>query len=265
MWCITSAETAKISKALEKGLDSVELSLDLGLTRESVSTAQFKSIDLSKVREGSIYALEGKKLLKLAMMTEHYFRLVPTDGAPALEIDGIRMHVTKEGPPQIMARKWLSALRVSKGLRVLDVCTGLGYTAMEAAGRGAKVTTIEKYTEVVELAKMSPWSAGLFDNPSIEIIIGDAAKELGRLPGNSFDFIIHDPPSFAIASELYTEGLYSDMHRVSKRGARLFHYVGSPGRRRGVDISKGIVQRLQRAGWAEVKKEPALLGIIARA
>ena len=43
------------------------------------------------------------------------------------------------------------------------------------------------------------------------------------------DAILHDPPRFGIAGELYSQGFYYEqLARILKRRGRLFHYTGSP-------------------------------------
>ena len=61
--------------------------------------------------------------------------------------------------------------------RVLDTCTGLGYTAIEAAKTAEHVITIELDPTAQEMARCNPWSRSLFDNPKISQIIGDAFDE----------------------------------------------------------------------------------------
>jgi len=58
--------------------------------------------------------------------------------------------------------------------RVLDICTGLGYTAIEAAKTAEEVVTIELDPTALEVARLNPWSRPLFDNPRIRQIVGDA-------------------------------------------------------------------------------------------
>src|SRR6188508_2357239 len=47
----------------------------------------------------------------------------------------------------------LDAAQVRRGIRVLDVATGPGHVAAEAAGRGASVTGVDIASSMVELAR----------------------------------------------------------------------------------------------------------------
>src|SRR3989338_6195 len=87
-----------------------------------------------------------------------FYRLV----GGTVEIDGVRMHQTKNKIPLQDADEKMAVLGVRRGLTVLDVCTGLGYSAIAAARKGAKVTTIEVDEKDLELARANPDSQALF-------------------------------------------------------------------------------------------------------
>jgi predicted methyltransferase len=81
------------------------------------------------------------------------------------------------------------------------------------------------------------------------------------VPDASFGAALHDPPRFGIAGELYSAAFYAQLARVLKRGARLFHYTGTPNKlSSGRDLPREVARRLQTAGF---KAEPALDGVIA--
>ena len=67
---------------------------------------------------------------------KHFYKLAKTGGAPTLEIDGIRMHRTKDTTPDRMRWKKSKILGLRHG-KVLDTCMGLGYTAIQADEYGA--------------------------------------------------------------------------------------------------------------------------------
>ena len=78
-----------------------------------------------------------------------------------------------------------------------------------------------------------------------------------------FDSIIHDPPKFSLAGELYGFEFYSQLFRILKSGGRIFHYVGDPySKGRGRLFLEGIEKRMKKAGFM-VKPVPEDLGIIA--
>jgi len=189
-----------------------------------------------------------------------FYRLV--DGT--IEIDGVRMHQTVRKTPVQDASDKVAALGVTSGSRVLDVCTGLGYSAIASAKKGAKVTTLEVDENVLELAKTNKDSAALFSSPNIKIKMGDAFESIDDFDDGSFDFILHDPPRFSLAGELYSLVFYQKLFRVLRRGGKLFHYTGNPGARSGKNMAKGFKQRLVEAGFVGVRWDEGLQGFLCR-
>ncbi len=59
---------------------------------------------------------------------------------------------------------------------------------------GAYVITIEKDPNVIELARINPWSRELFTGGKIQVIQGDAFEVVKKFKQASFDVVIHDPP-----------------------------------------------------------------------
>ncbi len=191
-------------------------------------------------------------------MPQHYKLL---DGT--LEIDGVRMHQTARKTPLEDARDKINILHPRHGMKALDVCTGLGYSAIEFAYRGCRVTTIEKDARVLELAKENPDSQKLFNNPRIEIKNADALEILPTMPSECFDLIHHDPPRLSHAGELYSGAFYRELYRVLCSGGRLFHYTGLPGAKLGKNIAKGVKERLAQAGFVRIKWQEELQGFTA--
>lgn len=179
-----------------------------------------------------------------------FYKLVNLAREPTLEIDGIRMHQTKNKTPSRDAQDKVLVLGVREGSIVLDICTGLGYSAIASAKAGAaKVYTIEKDENVLEVAKRNFYSKELFEDKRIEIIHKDALQAITEFKPEFFDFILHDPPRLSHAGELYSLEFYKQLYRVLKKNGRLFHYTGNPGSGRGKNIPKGVKQRLAEAGF----------------
>lgn len=196
----------------------------------------------------------GKRFYKLAY--------VPP-GEATIELDGIHMHrVSGTTPLRDAAVK--VRLVVRRGGRVLDVCTGLGYTAVASARRGAGlVYTVEIDEDVLTLGMLNPRSWGLAD-PRIRLIRGDALEVLPELGSEAFDTVIHDPPRFTgETSPLYSLELYQEFYRVLRRGGRLFHYTGEPGRLRGMNLPGRVASLLREAGFRVLGYKREALGIIA--
>ncbi|MDD5337000.1 MAG: RsmD family RNA methyltransferase [Candidatus ainarchaeum sp.] len=245
--------------------EETELSLDLGRSRRRVKRKLLLGIPLEKVRGDYIYIWNGRMLSKAAIASEHYYRLRMFSGIPVLEIDGLRMQLVKEFKTPMEYGKLVAAkLDVGKSDRVLDTCAGLGYTAIAAAARGAEVLTFEKDQNVVEIAKINPWSRELFSDEKIEFLEGDVLSGIRRMDAGRFDKIVHDPPRFSLAGELYSLGFYRELFRVAKKGALLFHYAGNPGRGKGRSIGNGVAERLEKAGWKKIRRVEKLQGVLAR-
>jgi len=81
------------------------------------------------------------------------------------------------------------------------------------------------------------------------------------LPDQCFDAVLHDPPRFGIAGELYAQSFYDQLARVLRPGGRLFHYTGAPNRKTsGRDVPAEVARRLAKSGFAT---ELALDGVYA--
>lgn len=176
------------------------------------------------------------------------------------------MHRTKNLAPLEDAQQKIKWIKITKGETVLDICTGLGYTAIESYKTGAKVTTIEKDPNVLEIAEKNPFSSELFDGINqneIKLFLEDASIAVKSFEDEGFDAILHDPPRFSFAGELYSEEFYSELYRILRKGGRLLHYVGSPGSKyRGKDFVKGVQRRLIEVGF-RTKRTPDGESILA--
>ena len=82
------------------------------------------------------------------------------------------------------------------------------------------------------------------------------------IPDGSVDAVLHDPPRFGIAGELYSAAFYQQLARVLRRKGLLFHYTGSPNAlTSGRDVPREVARRLQGAGFvAELHGD----GVLAR-
>ena len=272
MKVVLDAESAeKLLNAFEMNLESVEVSLDLGLSVTTVNlTDPLWNIDsIRKIADASdsIYFVDDGEYYQAAISTTHYYRLFRSKGSrtPALMIDGVLMHRVKDVDPWKDA-KMKAELCARKGSNMLEICTGLGYSTIACLGKDIQsVTTIEKDESVIKLAEINPWSRNLFGDDRVQLIIGDATSEIKKLNSGQFDGVLHDPPRFSMGSELYTLDFYQEIYRVLKQKGILFHYVGSPGSRyKKRDIPKGVMVRLREAGFQNVTRRVDTLGITAR-
>jgi len=195
--------------------------------------------------------------------TKKFYKLVKTKTWPTLEISGIHMHRIKGVDPKLDSILKVKSLGIIYG-KILDTCTGLGYTAILAARKRKveKVFTIEKDENVIKIAKLNPFSKELFENPKICLIEGDVFQEIKKFPDKFFDFIIHDPPRISLAPELYSKEFYSQLFRVLKNSGKIFHYVGKAGKIQGKNYLKGIIERLRKVGFKKIKKVEYALGLL---
>ena len=193
--------------------------------------------------------------------------LLPLPGGvpPTVVLAGFNMHRMKGIHPGQDTDAKLKPLGARLQGRMIDVCTGLGYTAASAAERPAvrEVVTIELDPLMVEMQRANPWSSALFDNPKVCRLLGDATEVLPSLEAGSFDCCVHDPPANALSGELYSLKMYTELRRVLRRGGVLFHYIGDPSSKASGKLFRGITERLQAAGF-ETKTVPQAFGILAK-
>lgn len=205
-----------------------------------------------------------KKIQFFSDETQRLYQLFPTVTIPTLKISGVPMHRHTHIDPLQDTETKINAAQ-PRGM-VLDTCTGLGYTAIYAAKlhRVNKVITIERDKNVTEIAKLNEASAELFDNLKIERRIADSSEEILKFADSFFDVIIHDPPTFTISPDLYTEKFYAELYRVLKKGGKLWHYCPSPGKLKGDNtLRTRIILRLSKAGFKNVNYEEKSSGITA--
>ncbi len=259
------------------GLTSANTSLDLGLTETCVNlTAEGVAFgtqtclawqQIEKIAEttNACFVLDHDqphKVQSFSATTNRLCSLMPTESAPALLVAGFPMHRIKDTNPHLDSQAKVRSLGRVVG-RVLDTATGLGYTAIEASRTASSVITVEIDPAVLEIARVNPWSRMLFDNPRITRRLGDITEVVEEFEAGSFARIIHDPPTFSLAGELYSGSLYAQLYRVLASGGRLFHYLGDPASKLGHQVTRGAVERLRRAGFGSVRPYPQSFGVVA--
>lgn len=276
--CLSSNQAQQILDSL-RGNNEAATCLDLGLTSGSIELHRNSAIfpDGQKLQIEQImtiaedpdiaYSINNNQIEKLMWFDEQtnkFYKLRGTETWPALEISGILMHRIKATDPKSDAQQKVATISPISG-RVLDTCFGLGYTATLAADRASEVTTIEYDPNVVALASRNPYSRQCFENPKICLIEGDATEIIQRFENGCFDRIIHDPPTLAVAGDLYGDKFYTELFRVLRAEGVMFHYTGKPGsRHRNVDLPTRVSQRLSAIGFTKVRKRPDALGLIAK-
>jgi predicted methyltransferase len=263
--------------ARASGQATARISLDLNLTQSDVALDEegvllsdgqrlaWIVIENIAASENGCFFIEGNTATKIQAYSEQTSRtysLYPTQLAPTMLVSGLPMHRIKDTDPHRDTLSKIKAVALTRG-RVLDTCTGLGYTAIEAAKVADEVITIELDPAAQTICLSNPWSQPLFDNPKIRQIIGDSYDEVAHFDDATFSRIIHDPPTFALGGDLYSGAFYAELFRILKPGGRLFHYVGDLNSSFGSRVSRGAVERLKRAGFKEVTPRPEVFGLVA--
>jgi predicted methyltransferase len=273
---------APLLRAREEGSKAVQISLDLGLTTSEVelepervvfprtSGSPGRWLAWERIQEiaqtESVCFLvtnnEAEKIQRFSELLNRFYSLMPTARAPTLLVSGIPMHRIKGIDPHQDTLRKIRTLAPCAG-RVLDTCTGLGYTAIEAAKTAEQIVTVELDPTVLEVARLNPWSRQLFGHPRIQQTIADVFEAIQTFEDGAFSRIVHDPPTLSLAGELYSGEFYRQSYRVLGRKGRMFHYIGDPDSRSGRNATRGVVRRLQEAGFSRVIRKPAAFGVVA--
>lgn len=256
----TKKEATKIINAKK---EKVDISLDLGL---SLTTIYIKKnfvfireckIPLSefcKVEEGSCYILTEDHLQKLAFFsdeTNFYYKLVPTSDWPTVMLSSTPMHrCTLISPKKDVLLK-IKEINPVKG-KVLDTCCGLGYTAILSSKKADEVYTFERDNNVLYIAKLNPYSQELFRCEKIKIFKEDVFKSIKRFEDCFFDRIIHDPPTFKYAPELYSKEFYLELYRVLKKGGVVYHYMPWPHKTKKKSFYSKVIGKIKECGFKKV-------------
>ncbi|MGH8177597.1 MAG: class I SAM-dependent methyltransferase [Steroidobacter sp.] len=246
----------RLRAAVRTGEREVECSLDLDRSTKTVEVGidgwswegrRFPYLETCKER--TIYHWTGASFEPAARYATSLIKLVPTEwGPPTFEIDGIKMLPTARVSPYADAERKVALIQ-PRGKVILDTCGGLGYFAAWCLrGQARQVLSYEKNPDVIWLRSLNPWSPEIDDR--LTLTQGDISEQITLLPNESVDAILHDPPRFGIAGELYSQVFYDHLARVIKRKGKLFHYTGAPNKlTSGRDVPNEVGNRLRRAGF----------------
>ena len=269
---LTRETLAVLQRAAAAGHTSWTGSLDLGRHQDTVALEQDGFIFRgtrhafpAKAKDRTLYYWDGEGFEPISRYGTALIKLVPTEwGAPTFEIDGIKMLPSARISPYDDARRKVE-LVAPAGKQLLDTCGGLGYFAacsLEAGAAG--IRSFEKNPDVLWLRTLNPWSPdpeAAAAGGRLQLTQGDVVQEIERLATDSMDAILHDPPRFGIAGELYSQVFYDHLARVLRKGGRLFHYTGAPNKlTSGRDVPREVARRLEKAGF---KADLALDGVLA--
>lgn len=256
----------KISCSLDLGISNVDLLIqDRGVFLPSGEVLEWEALIEISAAKNSCFVVHGSELEKITRFsyrTNRVYGLMPTSAAPTLLVSGIPMHRIKDTTPDLDTLEKIKAIKPIHG-HILDTSMGLGYTAIEAAKYADQLTTIELEPAVEEIASINPWSRDLFLNRKINRVIADSSQTLPEFEDGAFSAIIHDPPVLSLAGDLYGLDYYQQLYRVLHSGGKLFHYIGDPNSHSGRNVMRGVVERLGRAGFYRVRRQPRAFGVVA--
>jgi uncharacterized protein len=264
--------TSKVLEQLLLGRNSgagiVECSLDLQRSMTTVEVGKddwaWKNRRFSypgKCKDRTVYYWTCGNFQPVSRYSSSLIKLVPTGwGPPTFEIDGIKMLPTARVCPYADAQRKVQLIQ-PRGKVVLDTCGGLGYFAAWCLhGQAARVLSYEKNPDVIWLRGLNPWSPAAAE--TLTLTHADVAEAVATLPGNSVDAVLHDPPRFGIAGELYSQSFYDHLARVLRRKGKLFHYTGAPNRlTTGREVSNEVASRLRNAGFAVERSGDGVLAV----
>jgi hypothetical protein len=264
-------------EAIRKGETSIRLSLDLNLSQQRCPIVAGRLIlddaetamDVDTLTsigavKNKIFIFQNKRLMAIEVRSDGYYKLVPTTSAPTLEINGIKMHRSKDIDPLTDA-KLKTQLVVRAKDTVLDTCGGLGYSAIFALKAGAKkVISTEKSSAVIKIRQLNPWLK-FYADTRLELIPGDITQEIDTYENGLFNSVIHDPPRFTSATgDLYGKKFYTALFRVMAAHSKLFHYTGSPKKIKSkANFVKNTLKRLELCGFKALCFHDTLQGIYA--
>lgn len=95
----------------------------------------------------------------------------------------------------------------------------------------ARIVVAELDEQVVRLTReyLPEVHGGAFDDPRVELVIGDAAHYVAAAAPAQFDLVVFDlTPPDSPAAGLYTPAFYTRLKRVMSRNAALSAHLGSP-------------------------------------
>jgi predicted methyltransferase len=270
-------QATPLLSARKVGEAQVRTSIDLNLTQTVADLTgeglalpdgrivPWQAIEEAAANETGCFLIEGGSFEKIQTFSEDTGRVItlyPTPGAPTILISGISMHRIKGSNPYQDTLTKVRAIAPIAG-RVLDTATGLGYTACQASRSARRVITIELDPAVLAIARLNPWSKELFESEKIEPLLGDSFEVVNGFRDEAFDCIIHDPPQFSLAGELYSGEFYTQLLRVLSRGGKLFHYIGDPASKSSGSVTRSVMRRLKEAGFRDVTPRPEAFGVTA--
>ncbi|MDD4295097.1 MAG: methyltransferase [Candidatus Omnitrophica bacterium] len=197
-----------------------------------------------KFKDDLCYLVNSEGIHPIAFFdekTKKHYKLLATPDWPTTAISSVPMH--RVASPKIDSENKITSLQPHG--KILDTCTGMGYTAILCAKTCREIYTFEKDPNMIFLAKLNPCSEKLFSAPNIKIHEKDINTAIYSLPSDFFDYIVHDPPTYKMAPDLFSEKFYKELHRILKIHGKMFHYVPLYRIKSGYDFPSTIARKLK--------------------
>ncbi|MBI5390358.1 RsmD family RNA methyltransferase [Candidatus Woesearchaeota archaeon] len=252
----------------------ISISVDLGMSKTKATkkahqiTIKHETVtidELKRVKENFCYALQKGKILQVALFspeTNFYYKLLPTTDWPTITLSSTPMHRHSKLSPKKDTELKIKEISPVQG-RILDTCCGLGYTTIMAARGAQQVDVFERDPNVLVIASYNPYSLELFHNKKIALHEEFVDEGIATFPSETFDRIVHDPPTFKYAPELYSKAFHLQLFRVMKQHGILYHYCPTPQKMKGRLLYPKMVRQLKEAGFYDVEYHEESSGIRA--
>ena len=259
---LNSKEKINISLNLEKTESEIEIKKDYVIIKnQKIPKKEFKDL-----KDNVCYIIEEGKVKKMAWyseVTEFYYKLYPTDDWPTITLSSTPMHRHANLSPKEDTKRKIEKIKPISG-NVLDTCCGLGYTAIMSSKYAKKVHTFEKDSNVLYFAEFNPYSKDLFEKENIQVHNENVKKGIESFKDNNFERIIHDPPTFKFAPELFSKEFYKKLFRVLKNKGKIYHYAPWPQKSKGRVFYHKIVNNLKDIGFKDVRFDEYSCGVLAK-
>ncbi|MDD3159578.1 MAG: methyltransferase [Candidatus ainarchaeum sp.] len=234
---------------------------------EKSNKIEFDEKEFKNLKESFVYVIEDKEIKRIELFGEEtnlYYKLLPTKDWPTLTLSSVPMHRWKYITPKEDTLSKIREISPVKG-RVLDTCCGLGYTTISEASIAEveQVDVFERDKNVLRICEYNPYSEQLFINKKIFIHNESVYYGIEKFKEETFDRIIHDPPTPTFAKELYSIEFYHELYRVLKKGGILYHYAPQPGKTKGIITYPHWIKLLEQVGFKKVKYNEKSSGIKA--
>jgi len=271
---LTFVGAKQILSSQKLGHSFALVSLDLGKSTEKVYLEKEGAVireqkvaflELKRVKENTLYTIEGSSLKSIDFFSQDtniFYKLTPTKDWPTLTFSSVPMHRFKTISPKLSAELMVREISPITGV-VLDTCCGLGYTSILESKTAEGVVVFEKDENVLRLAEYNPYSEELFTNKKIKLKQESVLEGIKLLKKDSFDRILHDPPTVSFGKELYSKEFYKELFRVLKPKGIIYHYCPNPGKTKGTEFFPSIIKHLKEVGFRNCEHHKESSGIRA--